>query len=489
MSSQENQNLPLETNTFNYMSKKLDDWGYQVAYGSKDSLHQDTMPVNGSEDWLYQSIVPAHTNEMCESLPTEGGRPLAAAENMPLSLAHSNVMAPHIIHTTDGNSKRYRNANISQGTQSIGPSQTKEIVRKRNAKRTRKTSVRSSDKESIAKKQKVAHTDNIQQPIKPQQQLQHKETLQQYHSSVTSHPSNQFTIGFDDFSFIRNPAGAGIEFGVVCEECGVVCVTGAGLSAHQKGHRDNGFKCAFCPQIFLTRHGRDAHQQQHCDGQYHDVEDLCQCGICGGPFISVIYLELHLLELHGRESLRDPRLLHIGHSQKSSIHTEDDSTRPLYRCGICNMIFKYSNNLDCHMALHNNEVSYACSQCDAAYSHLEPLIFHSKIHQHSSTNPAPTGRIAAQQSMVQNVYPPTNPAPPGKIASQLNMVHNLYSPTNPAPPGRIAAQLNMVHNVNSSTNPAHPGRLAPQQQIGHHISATIPIWNPPYMVPYLNTTY
>lgn len=199
-------------------------------------------------------------------------------------------------------------------------------------------------------------------------------------------------IGLDDFPFSKNPAGAGIEFGAVCTDCGAVAVTSTGWSAHQAAHRGDGASCSHCTLVFLTTHGRDVHQQLHREGHSRDVDDYCECGLCGGSFIGVMYLELHLLELHGRDALYDQRALHLGPSNNAdtTCPQEDESGRQLYRCGVCHTQFTYSLNLDCHMALHS-EVSYACALCEAAFQTLDPLVNHSRAHRFAGI---PTSSIA-----------------------------------------------------------------------------------------------
>ncbi|XP_045595660.1 uncharacterized protein [Procambarus clarkii] len=195
-------------------------------------------------------------------------------------------------------------------------------------------------------------------------------------------------IGFDDFPS-KNPSGSGIEFGAVCSDCGAVAVTGTGWNAHQAAHRGDGAPCSHCTLVFLTTHGRDAHQQLHREGHTRDVDDYCECGLCGGSFIGVMYLELHLLELHGRDALYDQRALHLGPSNNNdnSCPQEDESGRQLFRCGVCHTQFTYSLNLDCHMALHT-EVSYACALCDTAFQSLDPLVNHSRAHRFAGIPPS-----------------------------------------------------------------------------------------------------
>lgn len=217
-------------------------------------------------------------------------------------------------------------------------------------------------------------------------------------------------IGLDDFPFAKNPAGAGIEFGAVCGECGAVAVTGTGWNAHQGAHRGEGAPCSHCTQVFLTTHGRDAHQQLHREGHSRDVDDYCECSLCGGSFIGIMYLELHLLELHGRDALYDQRALHLGPSTNTDApcSQEDESGRQLFRCGVCQSLFTFSLNLDCHMALHT-EVSYACALCDAAFPSLDPLVTHSRAHRFAGI--APTSVSGMPMHMSHGQVPVRRPTP------------------------------------------------------------------------------
>ncbi|XP_066966150.1 uncharacterized protein [Macrobrachium rosenbergii] len=214
-------------------------------------------------------------------------------------------------------------------------------------------------------------------------------------------------FAFDDFAYAKSPSGAGIDFAAVCADCGVVAVTGVGWAAHQQAHRNEGAACIYCNQVFLTDQGRQIHQQLHRDGQTRDVDDFCECGICGGSFISVLYLELHLLELHGREALSDQRSVHLGPSSSSdpSCTPEDESGRQLFRCGVCRSLFTFSLNLDCHMALHS-EVSYCCAVCDAAFPTLDPLVTHSKAHRFIGHVPTQAG---VPVHMTASPLPPRTP--------------------------------------------------------------------------------
>ena len=315
-------------------------------------------------------------------------------------------MSPPEISKTKSNLQNEIKANINRGTKRsriyqdnpeyIWDTDSNEILeeeisgRERNAKRPRNTSG-----------QNVTHHENVYPSIETPLQIQSKKQLQLQSQSST--PQQEEATGFD-LAFSKNPAGSGIEFGAVCQECGIVCVTGKSWSIHQDAHRGKGIECDFCPQVFLTLHASDAHEQLHRGGQCRDVDDYCECGICGGSFVAVMYLELHLLELHGWDSLQDPRSLRIGPSiaQDPSPKSKEVSTQQLFRCGICNAVFSYILNLDCHMALHS-EVSYACALCDIAYCDMDSLVSHSQIHQ--NTNSAHPKRLPPQQQMEHSVYP------------------------------------------------------------------------------------
>ncbi|ROT66795.1 hypothetical protein C7M84_015138 [Penaeus vannamei] len=291
---------------------------------------------------------------------------------------------------------------------------------------------------------------------------------------VCREPTASASVGFDDFAFSKNPAGAGIEFGAVCSDCGAVAVTGAGWTAHQAAHRGEGAACSFCTQVFLSSHGRDAHQQLHREGHTRDVDDYCECGLCGGSFIAVMYLELHLLELHGRDALYDPRSLHLGPttSAEPTCPPEDESGRQLFRCGVCHSLFTFSLNLDCHMALHS-DVSYGCALCDALFPALDPLVTHSKAHRFAGIAPPPAPGMAVHASSPQvpprrhappqrHVLPPTAPAPmnvwgaqPMRAAHHPSTVPAAQPMTSPiGVPMNPTMNPTMTPTINPSMNPA-----------------------------------
>ncbi|XP_069982488.1 uncharacterized protein [Penaeus vannamei] len=291
---------------------------------------------------------------------------------------------------------------------------------------------------------------------------------------VCREPTASASVGFDDFAFSKNPAGAGIEFGAVCTDCGAVAVTGAGWTAHQAAHRGEGAACSFCTQVFLSSHGRDAHQQLHREGHTRDVDDYCECGLCGGSFIAVMYLELHLLELHGRDALYDPRSLHLGPttSAEPTCPPEDESGRQLFRCGVCHSLFTFSLNLDCHMALHS-DVSYGCALCDALFPALDPLVTHSKAHRFAGIAPPPAPGMAVHASSPQvpprrhappqrHVLPPTAPAPmnvwgaqPMRAAHHPSTVPAAQPMTSPiGVPMNPTMNPTMTPTINPSMNPA-----------------------------------
>ncbi|KAK7080102.1 hypothetical protein SK128_020557 [Halocaridina rubra] len=238
-------------------------------------------------------------------------------------------------------------------------------------------------------------------------------------------------VGLDDYSYAKNPAGTGIEFGAVCSDCGAVAVTSVGWEAHKQAHRDENNSCIHCTQVFLTDQGRQMHQQLHRDGQTRDMDDFCECGICGGSFIAIMYLELHLLELHGRESLSSPGAINLGSSTNPDplCPLEDDSGQQRFRCGICHTFFTHSLNLDCHMALHSVVVSYCCGLCNVAFPTLDPLVTHTKVHRfagyslshgipvHITTPPVPQRPLH---------HPVTNP---NTNIWKTPPIRNVYQPT------------------------------------------------------------
>ncbi|XP_076070008.1 uncharacterized protein LOC143041818 [Oratosquilla oratoria] len=228
------------------------------------------------------------------------------------------------------------------------------------------------------------------------------------------HGVQTFTRDIDpsnEFLYIKNPSGTGIEFGNMCSECGVVTVTSISFRRHREAHGETGFACGFCPHVFLTAVGQERHVELHHNGTHHDIEDYCECGLCGGSFISVMYLEFHILELHGADYLKNQAQEIILVGQTYSRHNINDSGQgegevgvglrrigrgrdedemdndtdednedveeQPYQCGICAMQFFYSLNLDCHMVLHT-EVSYMCATCHAAFPSLDPLTLHVK---------------------------------------------------------------------------------------------------------------
>ncbi|KAK4328153.1 hypothetical protein Pmani_001428 [Petrolisthes manimaculis] len=266
-------------------------------------------------------------------------------------------------------------------------------------------------------------------------------TLSRQHPAVS--PDLPPVLGLDEFPGTKNPSGpgSGIEFGSVCGECGMVVVTGVCWAAHKTAHLSMENACQYCPQVFLTSNGCQAHSRFH----RHDhvlVDDMCDCGVCGGTFISVQYLELHVLQMHGRPLLQGSRWLRMGTNDPPPCCPEKEANgRPLYRCGSCSIIFNFSVNLDCHMALHpGSEAHYTCAICNAAFTALESLRTHVATHpqpeptcsQLACTLPTCTQPMGSHSKTMCTqptcTHPkPTNPQPtfsyPQPITSQATCSH------------------------------------------------------------------
>ncbi|XP_053646225.1 uncharacterized protein [Cherax quadricarinatus] len=197
-------------------------------------------------------------------------------------------------------------------------------------------------------------------------------------------------FGFNKIKSTNNTTRSGIEFGSVCKTCGAVAVTKIGWMAHQAAHRNKSTACKYCCSVFLNAYGRDLHQDLHKEGHTSEVDDYCECALCGGAFINIMYLELHLLDMHGTDALHNSQSFVLGSAPNPhfSFLCEIESTEQLFRCGVCYARFTYSFNLDCHMALHT-QMCYACGLCDSAYSSLNLLVNHCNVHLGINTAAAP----------------------------------------------------------------------------------------------------
>ena len=187
-------------------------------------------------------------------------------------------------------------------------------------------------------------------------------------------------LELNNISVGKNSPRGGIDLGSVCPRCGAVLMTVASRIAHNAAHGQQGVHCLYCQQVFITCHGRNAHQHLHSDSRTMDVDDYCECVMCGGAFISVMNLELHLLELHGRPALQDPGMFRMGISSGGEGEGGAECGWALYHCGVCGQKFTYSFNLDCHMVLHARPI-YCCTVCDSTFSSFDPLMTHARTHR------------------------------------------------------------------------------------------------------------
>lgn len=247
----------------------------------------------------------------------------------------------------------------------------------------------------------------------PQRSFQGDKVDQSIPSELIDLSDEDDSEDLSDLSSGKSSPRGGIDLGSVCPRCGAVLMTVSSRIAHNAAHGQQGAHCRYCKQVFITMHGRDAHQHLHGDARTVDVDDYCECVLCGGAFISVMNLELHLLELHGRQAMMDPAAFRMGISSGGEGDGGTESGWALYHCGVCGHKFTYSFNLDCHMVLHARP-SYCCAMCDASFSSFDPLIAHVRTHRQpamlapiihlSASTPAST---ATQASTLVPV-PPTN---------------------------------------------------------------------------------
>lgn len=175
------------------------------------------------------------------------------------------------------------------------------------------------------------------------------------------------------------------ELGFPCLKCGVIAAQEITAERHRKAHV-SGYLCLYCPQAFFKKHTSEMHIQLHRDGLVKHVYDNCQCKICGGSFISLMYLEFHITEIHGNEILLNPKIIHFSTSsldEMGDLRINDVKRYKKYKCGICNALFTFPLNLDCHMEFHKESV-FSCGFCKCSFTLLDDLLIHMKIHDNRS---------------------------------------------------------------------------------------------------------
>ncbi|MPC18778.1 Zinc finger protein 426 [Portunus trituberculatus] len=249
----------------------------------------------------------------------------------------------------------------------------------------------------------------------PQRNLQEDSGAQSSSCGSLDMSDEDESIELNDISSGKSSPRNGIDLGSVCPRCGAVLMTVTSRIAHNAAHGQHGAHCLYCQQVFITCHGRNAHQHLHGDSRTVDVDDYCECVLCGGAFISVMNLELHLLELHGKAALLDPTVFRMGISSGGEGDGGGEGGWALYHCGVCGQKFTYSFNLDCHMVLHARPV-YCCTVCDASFSSFDPLMAHVRshrqptlfapvIHVPTSTPPSTTFHMSSQTPVTPENFP------------------------------------------------------------------------------------
>lgn len=184
-----------------------------------------------------------------------------------------------------------------------------------------------------------------------------------------------------------NESSSKKELGFFCFECGAIASKEETAKRHKIAH-EQGFKCFFCPQAFFMNHTAVTHQNLHRGGNLKHVDDFSQCKLCGGSFISLLYLEFHIFESHGEDILKNDKVVHLGPSclDDTEVRPEEEETRKRFCCGTCGEAFMYSLNLECHMAFHTESI-YSCGLCNSSFSLFDSLLMHVRLHDdhHSDT--------------------------------------------------------------------------------------------------------
>ncbi|XP_063861379.1 zinc finger protein 26-like [Scylla paramamosain] len=262
-------------------------------------------------------------------------------------------------------------------------------------------------------------------------------------------------IELNDISLGKSSPRNGIDLGSICPRCGAVLITITSRIAHNAAHGQHGAHCLYCQQVFITCHGRNAHQHLHGDSRTVDVDDYCECVLCGGAFISVMNLEFHLLELHVKAALLDPTVFRIGISSGGEGDGGGEGGWALYYCGVCGQKFTYSFNLDCHMVLHARPV-YCCTVCDASFSSFDPLMAHVRSHRQPTLFapvihvPTSTATSTALHMTSQTLVTPENFTLPASKRKASQPLPSHQSNTWELHKTQVASQVSSCGQPNSS---------------------------------------
>ena len=179
---------------------------------------------------------------------------------------------------------------------------------------------------------------------------------------------------------------------VVCNICGKPYADKYVLDQHvAQIHNHETLKCPQCPKSFQ----RQSNLRDHLYTIHGDDEDILSkltiCKHCKKEFTFSQNLERHIVEQHLFNFQEFPRIKctecedMFTRMENMTSHREKahDATSGFHKCGICEMIFSNTGNVNRHIKIvHGGEKIHACQQCSAHYSRKEHLENHIKKGKH-----------------------------------------------------------------------------------------------------------
>ncbi|XP_066939924.1 PR domain zinc finger protein 5-like isoform X7 [Macrobrachium rosenbergii] len=173
---------------------------------------------------------------------------------------------------------------------------------------------------------------------------------------------------------VHHPDKLGLERNVRCTKCGEKFYSGRELTQHKLAHHTEMVSCSYCNKT-MSKYVLSSHVNEK-----HTKERKMLCTFCGQVFFKSVNLNAHIKRHH----MRSQYARFICQICSKAYITRDELQRHVaahqnerkFKCEFCNRAYFKAGDLTYHRRSHTGERPHACNSCGAAFSRPSELTTH-----------------------------------------------------------------------------------------------------------------